>query len=163
MADVVSPLKRSQMMSGISAKNTRPEILVRSILHRAGFRFRVHSPNLPGKPDIVLRKYRAVIQVNGCFWHSHNCHLFKVPASNRGFWEKKLAGTRARDAENRRKLKESGWRVCVVWECAIKGKKKYSEQELAEKLSIWIVGGSTRIEEIAFAATVPTAKNLLNM
>ena len=100
MIDVVDAETRSRMMSGIRGKNTKPELLTRSLLHRAGYRFRIHDKNLPSKPDIVLKKYNAVILVHGCFWHRHLCHLFKWPKSRPEFWRKKLNGNYHRDQEN---------------------------------------------------------------
>lgn len=121
MTDVVDTETRSRMMSGIQGKNTKPELSVRSLLHRAGYRFRLHDKTLPGKPDIVLKKYGAVILVHGCFWHRHLCHLFKWPKSRPEFWRDKLNGNHHRDQEAILSLISLGWRVCVVWECAIKG------------------------------------------
>ena len=118
MTDIVDRRTRSRMMSGIRGKNTKPERIVRSYLHREGFRFRLHPPSLPGKPDIVLPKYRVVIQVNGCFWHRHKgCRYAYNPASNRTFWSRKFLENVRRDARTKRKLKEMGWTVVVVWEC----------------------------------------------
>jgi DNA mismatch endonuclease (patch repair protein) len=140
MADVVDAKTRSRMMSGIKGKNTKPEIHIRSLLHRAGFRFRIHVDSLPGKPDIVLKHYRAVIFVNGCFWHAHHCHLFKLPSTRPEFWQQKINGNRERDASNIRKLTDSGWRVLTVWECAMKGKQKLGEADLVERIVKWIEG-----------------------
>ena len=120
MIDVVDAETRSRMMSGIRGKNTKPELLTRSLLHRAGYRFRIHDKNLPSKPDIVLKKYNAVILVHGCFWHRHLCHLFKWPKSRPEFWRKKLNGNYHRDQENIQSLISLGWRGGIVWECAIK-------------------------------------------
>ena len=122
MADVVSSLKRSQMMAGIRGKDTRPELVVRQELFRRGFRYRLHKKGLPGKPDLVLPKYNSVIFVNGCFWHGHECHLFKWPKSNKDFWEEKISGNRVRDQRNIQLLQSAGWRVLTVWECSFKGK-----------------------------------------
>lgn len=124
MTDVVNPETRSRMMSGIRGKNTKPEIIIRSQLHRLGFRFRIHNTKLPGKPDIVLKKYRAVIFIHGCFWHRHLCHLFKWPKTHPDFWKKKINNNHARDKKILDQLIELNWRICVVWECAIKGSKK---------------------------------------
>ena len=105
-------------MSLIRAKNTTPEIIVRSILHRLGFRFRLHRNDLTGKPDIVLKKYRAVIFVHGCFWHQHKfCKRANIPKSNRKYWIPKLARNAERDKINKRDLKRDGWRVITLWEC----------------------------------------------
>lgn len=118
MTDIVDRATRSRMMSGIQGKNTLPERLVRSALHRAGLRFRLHDGSLPGRPDLVLQKWRAVIFVNGCFWHRHaGCKYATTPASNRRFWNTKFAGTIARDTRVRSQLRASGWRVLTVWEC----------------------------------------------
>lgn len=117
--DVVSAETRSRMMAGIRARNTRPEVVVRRMLFAAGFRFRLHRRDLPGVPDIVLPKHQLVIFVHGCFWHQHeDCHLAKMPASNRGFWAEKLGRNQQRDRQNIERLIASGWRVLVVWECA---------------------------------------------
>ena len=121
MTDVVSPQVRSRMMSGIRGKNTRPELLIRRRLHRLGYRYRLHSSKLPGKPDLVFPRYRAVIFVNGCFWHGHDCHLFKWPSSRAEWWRAKITRTRATDAASRKALAQAGWRILDVWECALKG------------------------------------------
>ncbi|MGY0799614.1 very short patch repair endonuclease [Lysobacter sp. A286] len=121
MADVVTPEARSRMMSGIRSSNTRPERLVRSGLFAAGFRFRLHRRDLPGKPDLVLTKWRATIFINGCFWHAHqDCRFFRVPKSRRSFWIEKLALNRTRDAACSAALIKDDWRVITVWECALR-------------------------------------------
>src|SRR5687767_4100064 len=103
------------MMSGIKGKNTKPERLVRSFLHRRGLRFRLHDRSLPGRPDVVLRKYKAAVQVHGCFWHQHTgCRFAYMPANNRNFWQAKLLGNAERDARNDAALRELGWRVFTV-------------------------------------------------
>ncbi len=118
MADIVSREKRSQMMSGIRSKDTKPEKLVRSQLHRAGYRFRLHDKRLPGKPDIILPKYKTVIFVHGCFWHRHpGCKYAYIPKSRTDFWQKKFADNVERDINVKEKLEKLGWRVMVVWEC----------------------------------------------
>jgi DNA mismatch endonuclease, patch repair protein len=118
MADIVSRQKRSKMMSGIRGKNTKPEIKVRQFLHSKGLRFRIHVRDLPGRPDIVLPKYRTVVFVHGCFWHRHpNCRFAYRPKSNINFWEAKLNGNSERDAKYTKELVELGWNVIVVWEC----------------------------------------------
>ena len=118
MVDVVDANTRSRMMAGIRGKNTTPEVRLRKALHRAGFRFRLHAAKLPGKPDIVLAKHRAAIFVHGCFWHRHaGCRFAYQPKSNAAFWSQKLHTNVVRDQRNRRRLRELGWRVIVVWEC----------------------------------------------
>lgn len=124
MADVVSPEKRSEMMSGIRSKNTKPEIVIRKALHKEGFRFRIHCRDLPGKPDLVFPKYKAVIFIHGCFWHVHDCSLFKWPSSRREFWKNKLSRNQEKDIESLQELRDEGWRAMVVWECAFKGVKR---------------------------------------
>lgn len=118
MADIVDAATRSRMMSGIRSRNTKPEKLVRSFLHRQGFRFRLHVRELPGKPDIVLPRYRAVIFVHGCFWHRHeNCRHATIPKSNTAFWLEKFASNAVRDATVKRQLEISGWQVLTIWSC----------------------------------------------
>jgi len=123
MADIFSKEKRSDLMSRIRYKDTKPEISVRRALHRLGYRFRVHCNNLPGKPDIVLPQYQTVIQIRGCFWHGHNCRDGHIPKSRMDYWEPKLHGNKLRDSQNDRKLKEMGWKVIIVWECRCKSEK----------------------------------------
>ena len=121
MTDIVDKKTRSRMMSGIRGKNTRPEMMVRRALHAAGFRYRLHAKDLPGKPDIVLPKYRAVVFVHGCFWHRHEgCYYATIPKSRQVFWISKLEANRRRDAKTRERLAAAGWRVFVVWECGLK-------------------------------------------
>jgi DNA mismatch endonuclease (patch repair protein) len=122
MADVVDAKTRSQMMSGIKGKNTKPEILVRKALHARGFRFRLHDKKLPGKPDIVLPKYKTVIFVHGCFWHKHDCKYFKWPKTRPDFWRDKIESNVERDEKHQQQLKELGWNVKIIWECEIKDK-----------------------------------------
>lgn len=120
--DIFAPDKRSAIMSRIGSKNTKPELLVRSMLHAMGYRFRLHREDLPGNPDIVLPKYRTAIFVHGCFWHQHpDCRKATVPKNNSGFWKAKLERNVERDSERQRELIKSGWRVLVLWECEIKG------------------------------------------
>jgi DNA mismatch endonuclease (patch repair protein) len=119
--DTLSRQERSHNMSRIRSKNTAPELLVRSILHQLGFRFRVHDSSLPGCPDIVLRRWNTVILVNGCFWHRHiKCKYAYEPKTRRAFWNKKFAGNVKRDARNAKALKRLGWKVKVVWECELR-------------------------------------------
>jgi DNA mismatch endonuclease (patch repair protein) len=138
MADVVDKQTRSRMMSGIQGKNTKPEIRIRSLLHRQGFRFRIHDKSLPGKPDIVLKRFRAVILVHGCFWHAHDCHLFKWPSTRKEFWQSKIEGNKSRDLENIKALKNSGWRILTIWECSMKGKTRLNESELINIIGDWL-------------------------
>lgn len=139
MADVHSPEIRRKNMQAIRAENTAPEHRVRKLLHRLGFRFRLHDKKLPSKPDIVLAKYNAVVLVHGCFWHGHNCHLFKLPKTRTDFWEKKIADNRFRDQAQIKKLEALGYRVMVIWECALKGRSKLTDVLLEENLAGWLI------------------------
>lgn len=119
--DVHDPETRSYNMSRIRGKDTKPEVKLRSLLHRAGFRFRIHDSRLPGKPDIVLPRYKSVIFVNGCFWHRHEgCRYCTTPATRRDFWDKKFSDTVQRDRAKKKQLEEAGWDVFTVWECELK-------------------------------------------
>jgi len=122
MTDIVDAATRSRMMAGVRSKDTTPELLIRHQLHAEGFRYRLHATSLPGKPDLVLPKYRVAIFVNGCFWHWHGCRLSKLPSTRTEFWEHKLRGNRTRDAQKISELTAAGWRCAIIWECAIRGK-----------------------------------------
>ena len=114
-------------MSRIRGKNTHPELIVRSLVHRMGYRYSLHKRNLLGQPDIVLTRYRKIIFVHGCFWHMHRCRFGRVtPATNAKFWQDKRRGTFERDGRNLKKLRNAGWKVLVVWECQIRDIKKLS-------------------------------------
>ncbi len=116
----ISKEKRSKIMSAIHSKNTRPEIIVRKYLFSHGFRYRINCSRLPGHPDIVLRKYRTCIFINGCFWHGHNCPEFRAPKTNAEFWMNKIRRNSERDKEEQRKLSKMGWHCIVIWECQLK-------------------------------------------
>jgi DNA mismatch endonuclease (patch repair protein) len=121
MVDKISKEHRSWNMSRVKSKNTKPELMIRSILHKQGYRFRVHRKDLPGNPDIVLPRYKTVIFVHGCFWHQHEgCPDSKRPSTNIEFWNSKLNENIARDQKNKIKLRELGWEVFVIWECEMK-------------------------------------------
>jgi DNA mismatch endonuclease, patch repair protein len=138
MADVHDEQTRSRNMAAVKSKNTKPELLIRRILHRAGFRFRLHPKLIAGKPDIVLPRFRAAIHVNGCFWHGHGCHLFKQPGSRSEFWLDKIGRNKVRDAAHLATLQQEGWRTCTVWECALRGKQRLTIGELESALSDWL-------------------------
>jgi DNA mismatch endonuclease (patch repair protein) len=141
MADVFTPEKRSELMSRIRGGNTRPELVVRSMLHRMGYRFTVNGPlnrNLPGRPDLVLPRYRTVVFVHGCFWHGHeDCRDFRLPATRREWWTAKIEGNRARDARVEAALRAMGWHVITIWACALKTAK--SRAWLEGRLRGWVV------------------------
>lgn len=142
MADIVTPEKRSLMMSGIRGKDTKPEILIRKALFARGWRYRLHDKRLPGKPDLVFPRLRAVIFVDGCFWHGHHCHLFKLPSSRIEFWTEKIGRNRERDIEVRRKLDELGWRHLTVWECALKGRTRLPIVDVIDRVVQWLESGT---------------------
>lgn len=132
MADVHEPHVRSYNMSQIRSKNTKPEIFVRKFLHGQGIRYRLHVKTMPGRPDLVLTRYRTVIFIHGCFWHGHEeCKYFVLPQTNRTFWIKKIEGNRQRDKQNVRALKEAKWKVIEVWECKI---KSYNREKFLQQL-----------------------------
>lgn len=142
VTDIVSPAKRSQMMSGIRGSDTGPEIRVRRLLHRRGYRFRLHRKDLPGSPDLVLPRRRAVVFVHGCFWHFHaGCRLAKIPGTREQFWRTKLLGNRARDAAAEEALRVAGWRVLIVWECWLRACR--DDEAASEALVTWMESGQS--------------------
>ena len=146
MADVFTKEKRSEVMSRIRGKNTKPEYFVRSGLHRLGFRFRLHVRDLPGKPDLVLPKFQAVIFVHGCFWHKHECYLFKWPQTRAQFWQEKILRNAENDLINSSKLVSEGWRVGIIWECSVTGKNKLPQSELTKRISDWLYSNQATLE-----------------
>lgn len=142
MADIVDPAIRSRMMSGIRAKNTRPELFLRKGLHALGFRYRLHAKDIPGRPDLVFPKYNALIEVRGCFWHGHGCHYCKPPATNPEFWQNKIRNNRLRDSRNLDSQIEAGWRCLIVWECAVRLAQRSANTLDAIALSAqWLTAG----------------------
>ena len=134
MTDRFSNEKRSAIMRSVRSKNTRPEILVRRMLHASGFRYRLHQKELPGKPDIVMPKHRTVIFVNGCFWHGHTCKKgTTMPKTHAAFWQEKISANKQRDKKNRSELRKRDWRVIIVWECETKQQESLSKI-LSERL-----------------------------
>ena len=144
--DVHSPSVRSKNMRAIRNKNTKPELCLRKALHACGFRFRLYVENLPGTPDIVLPKYHAVIFVHGCFWHGHQCYLFKWPTTRPEFWREKIERNSAKDHKATETLLASGWRIGVVWECAMRGADNNIEG-VAHRLTGWLRSNAPFIEE----------------
>ena len=135
---------RSRNMAAIRSANTKPELIVRRLLHAAGFRYRLHRKKLPGKPDLTLRKWNALIEVHGCFFHAHDCHLVpKRPAKNADFWEKKLASNAERDRRNAEAAAAHRWRRLIIWQCAITGKARLDREELLTRISEWLHGSDT--------------------
>ena len=137
-ADTVSSAVRSRMMAAVKGKNTKPELAIRSALHRSGFRFRLHRKDLPGRPDLVFPGRNAVLFVHGCFWHGHDCHLFRWPKSREDFWRGKIRRNIERDRQQREALAEAGWRIGTVWECALKGKTRLPFESIVDKCAIWL-------------------------
>ena len=139
MTDIVDRQTRSRIMSRIGGRDTKPEIAVRSGLHRLGFRFSLHRKDLPGKPDIVLPAYDTVIFVHGCFWHCHHqCKYFRMPKSNKRFWREKLDGNKKRDQKSVELLIEAGWYVGTVWECLIRNRTQEQIDLSVSQLAKWI-------------------------
>lgn len=138
MADVLTPEQRRLNMSRIRGKDTKPELLLRHGLHARGLRYRLHRKDLPGRPDIMFPRYRAVILVHGCFWHGHDCPLFKLPATRREFWAAKIEGNKARDARDIASLISAGWRVLVVWECVLKGPRRRPIETVLDGIVSWL-------------------------
>lgn len=136
--DIVPATARSRMISRIRGKNTKPELAIRSALHRRGFRFRLHRRELPGKPDLVFTRLNAVIFVHGCFWHGHDCHLFRWPKSREDFWRAKIGANIERDRNQRKTLAEAGWRIGTVWECALKGKTRLPFDSVVDQCAMWL-------------------------
>jgi len=131
---------RSRIMARVGHRDTGPEILLRSALHKAGFRYRLHAGDLPGRPDLVFPRFRAVIFIHGCFWHFHGCPRSTVPKSRREYWKAKFETNRTRDKRSVELLKERGWRALVVWECALVGKRLVSLDETVERVQSWLMG-----------------------
>lgn len=148
MADVVDKATRSRMMSGIRSHDTKIELAIRKALFAQGFRYRLNNRDLPGRPDIVLPKYRAAIFVHGCFWHGHDCPYFRWPASNAEFWREKITKNMKRDQSNWAALTAMGWRHLTVWECALKGASAEAVKALADQLANWLKSksGSSQIK-----------------
>lgn len=146
MTDVHSTVVRSKNMRAIRSKNTRPEITVRSLLYAAGFRYRLHVATLPGIPDLVFPKYNAVIMVNGCFWHGHNCQFFKMPTTRTDFWKLKIQKNRANDEKSLLALKALGWRVATVWECALRKRQPDGLDSVTKTLCDWLKSSDVSVE-----------------
>lgn len=145
MTDKVSPEVRSSIMASIKGKDTMPEMVIRRALHALGFRYRLHVKDLPGCPDIVLPKYKAVIMVNGCFWHGHDCQADNKPKSRVDYWEEKISKNQTRDEQNKKRLHELGWRVATIWECALVGKMKKPLDRVGCSISLWLKSRNSEI------------------
>ncbi len=136
---------RSRIMASVRGKDTAPELLLRKRLHKSGFRFRLHAKNLPGKPDLVFPKYKAVIFINGCFWHGHDCHRFSWPKTRKQFWRAKIQGNKERDCRNQEALLKAGWRVGLVWECSLRGRGRLGTEAVAKECAEWLSSSETTL------------------
>jgi len=134
------------MMAGIRGKDTKPELVIRRGLHALGFRYRLHDRKLPGRPDIVLPRWRAVIFANGCFWHGHDCALFRWPGTRQDFWREKITRNKERDAAALEKLEHENQRVLTIWECSIKGKERLGESTVIQRAAEWLRSNSMQGE-----------------
>jgi DNA mismatch endonuclease (patch repair protein) len=145
MTDIVDSQTRSRMMAGIRGKDTKPELVLRRSLHALGFRYRLHAKGIPGKPDLVLPKYKAVIFVHGCFWHRHSgCHYASTPATRQEFWASKLSANVARDSAVRSALLLAGWRVATIWECAMRSETGVAD--VRHVVAVWLQGSARELE-----------------
>ena len=147
MTDIVDKATRSRMMSGVRGRNTKLELVIRKALHARGFRYRVHVAGLAGKPDIVLPRFSAVILVHGCFWHGHDCPLFRLPGTHTDFWHAKISRNRERDGEVLDALVGDGWRCLTVWECALRGPGRRELSSVLDQVVAWL-GESVGASEI---------------
>jgi DNA mismatch endonuclease (patch repair protein) len=136
--DTVDKATRSRIMASVGQRDTGVEVMLRSALHRMGLRYRLHVRSLPGSPDLVFPRYRAVVFVHGCYWHAHGCHRSTVPRSSHGFWSEKFAANRLRDAKKEAALINAGWRVMTVWECTLRGKTARQPEEVAAAIRKWL-------------------------
>lgn len=148
MADVLTLEQRRLNMSRIRGRDTKPEMVLRRGLHALGLRFRLHRKDLPGKPDLVFPRAQVVIFVHGCFWHGHNCPMFKWPATRRDFWKVKISGNRKRDKSSVDTLQSAGWRVLVVWECALRGPGRRPVQEVLQECERFVRSSRNTSAEI---------------
>lgn len=139
MSDVHDVVTRSRNMAAIRAVDTKPELTIRRGLHARGFRYKLHDKKLPGKPDLVLPRHHAVIFVHGCFWHGHECHLFKWPKTRKEFWETKIRRNQRVDEKARTDLGQQNWRVLTVWECALKGRTRLASNDVMDRIEDWIL------------------------
>ncbi|WFR99577.1 very short patch repair endonuclease [Rhizobium tumorigenes] len=144
MTDIVDKQTRSQMMAGIKGKNTKPELVLRRALHARGLRFRLHAENVAGKPDLLFPKFKAAVFVNGCFWHRHGCRYTTTPSTRADFWEKKFSGNVARDLAVAENLAKAGWRIAIVWECAVRNPEGVTKT--ADQLYEWLKSAHEKIE-----------------
>ncbi|MBO9706706.1 MAG: DNA mismatch endonuclease Vsr [Caulobacter sp.] len=144
--DPLTPEQRRMNMSRIRDKDTKPEMLLRRRLHAAGLRYRLHAKDLPGKPDLVFPGRRAVVFVHGCFWHGHDCPMFKLPATRQEFWREKIARNQVRDIQVGAALRELGWRTMTAWECALRGRARLAPSVVIEQVRAWLADTELKAE-----------------
>lgn len=145
LADVHDQATRSRNMAAIRGAGTKPELLIRKALHARGIRYRLHARDLPGRPDLVFAKHRAVLFVNGCFWHGHQCALFVWPKTREDFWREKIGRNVARDAANLSALSAAGWRTATIRECALKGKHRLPPEVVIDRIVAWLFSEQTEL------------------
>jgi len=148
VTDVLTPDQRRLNMSRIRARDTKPEMLIRRGLHARGLRYRLHDRSLPGRPDLVFSRRAVAVFVHGCFWHLHGCALSKLPSARQSFWRKKLEQNAARDLKNIEALQACGWRVLVIWECAMRGAGRLNSSEMLDVATGFITTGVSNYQEI---------------
>ena len=148
VTDVLTPEKRRLVMSRIGGKDTKPEMILRRGLHSHGLRYRLHGADLPGRPDLVFPKYRAVVFMHGCFWHGHGCSIFRWPKTRAKFWKTKINRNIERDKNALAALKAEGWRVLVVWECALRGRHRRAVEDVLSHAATLIRQGRESVVEI---------------
>lgn len=149
MVDVLTSTQRRLNMSRIRGRDTKPEMLIRQGLHARGLRYRLHDKALPGRPDLVFPKYHTVVFIHGCFWHAHDCALSKLPATRQDFWKKKLEGNVARDRLAIETLQTDGWRILIVWECALRGPLRMQLDELLDSSAKFVISNDPQCLELA--------------
>ncbi|MEW4345162.1 very short patch repair endonuclease [Pseudomonas paraeruginosa] len=155
MADVLTAEQRQLNMSRIRGRDTKPEMFIRRGLHARGFRYQLQDRKLPGRPDLVFPRYHAVIFVHGCFWHGHNCPMFKLPETRQEFWATKIASNRARDERTTAALLELGWRVANVWECSIRGPAKLADNEAITRCQTFLLSEEISLIDISGTVDYP--------
>lgn len=148
--DRLTPEQRRLNMSRVRGRDTKPELLLRRSLHAAGLRYRLHRRDLPGRPDLVFPGQHAVVFVHGCFWHGHDCPMFRLPATRPDFWRGKIEGNRSRDARIHAALLDAGWRVLTVWECALRGRGRRELAEVTAEASSFLSGLLPELEVAGF-------------
>jgi DNA mismatch endonuclease (patch repair protein) len=158
MTDVLTAAQRQLNMSRIRGRDTKPEMVIRQGLHARGLRYRLHDRKLPGRPDLVFTRDRAVIFVHGCFWHVHGCALSKLPATRQDFWRTKLEGNAGRDRRAFDALQAAGWRVLVIWECALRGPARWANADVLDAASSFIQRAVPSLLEIAGKNAKQTSK-----